>query len=180
MDLLNAKPVPEISATRVAKFWECVVKTGEDSCWKWTGAKRGDGYGVFHPDDYTRTITASRVAYYLQTGENPGIYHVLHTCDNPECVNVKHLYLGTDADNAKDRKDRKRAPSGSDHHSRRNPSAVIFGEKIHQAKLKATDVTHIRKLLGQGRSQSEIAKLYDVNPSTISNINMGDTWSRVT
>lgn len=48
-------------------------------------------------------MTAHRLAWVLTWGEIPGKLHVLHTCDNPPCMNPDHLFVGTNADNVRDR-----------------------------------------------------------------------------
>lgn len=80
------------------RFWKKVHKT--DSCWLWTGAKFKSGYGQI--DDKGKTLRAHRVSYELRYGVTPGDFHVLHSCDNPPCVNPSHLFLGTVKDNMRD------------------------------------------------------------------------------
>lgn len=83
------------------KFWSQVEKT--DSCWRWTGRTKRHffGYGVFR--FYGRNVNTHRVSWILTHGEIPNGLCVLHKCDVPECVNPDHLFLGTHADNCKDR-----------------------------------------------------------------------------
>lgn len=82
------------------RFWKYVNKKEEDECWKWEGSVDPFGYGHFYineKDDY-----AHRASYFLTYGEIPDRMYVLHMCDNPICVNPKHLFLGTQKDNMQD------------------------------------------------------------------------------
>lgn len=88
------------------KFWGKVRKAGEDDCWEWEGSKNAHGYGTH----YFRGTTwrAHRVAMVL-SGANVEGGTVCHHCDNPGCVNPKHLYVGTNATNVRDMWSRGRA-----------------------------------------------------------------------
>ena len=82
----------------VSMFWEKVDKSGE--CWEWTGCKNEDGYGLV---TYRGELTSThRISWRIHFGCIPEDKKVLHTCDNPACVNPKHLWLGTQLDNVRD------------------------------------------------------------------------------
>lgn len=53
------------------------------------------------------------------------------------------------------------------------------GELGNNTKLTVVDVCKIKILLQQKESQRNIAKLFGVGQQTISNINMGQTWSHI-
>lgn len=84
------------------RFWANVLVAGSDECWKWTGRAHEDGYGVIYFNrKYWR---ASRLSWVLFGGNGPipsGMV-IMHTCDNPPCVNPAHLVLGTHLDNRRD------------------------------------------------------------------------------
>lgn len=69
-------------------------------CVEWTGAKNGDGYGSVRYRG--RVMRAHRVAWERAYGPIPAGLQVLHRCDNPPCVNLNHLWLGTNTDNIHD------------------------------------------------------------------------------
>lgn len=73
-----------------------------DTCWLWTGAQDGHGYGSFHLDG--RTARAHRVAYRFFVGEIPdglGLDHVYERgCRYRNCVNPAHLEPVTNAENS--------------------------------------------------------------------------------
>jgi hypothetical protein len=84
------------------------------AAWKWTGCVRPDGYGQFSFNK--RRWIASRLAYELYTGRLLGDLRACHTCDNPSCVNPRHIFAGTDKDNAQDRERKLRSRSARKTH----------------------------------------------------------------
>ena len=81
------------------RFFAMVDFSGE--CWMWTGPRNSDGYGRVKDED-GRTVGAHRVALMLAGVDLAG-FMVCHSCDEPGCVRPSHLFLGTAADNARDR-----------------------------------------------------------------------------
>jgi len=86
------------------RFLAAVAKT--DTCWLWTGATNGH-YGKIGVNG--KTVPAPRVAYTLFRGPIPPGMFVLHSCDNPLCVNPEHLRTGTHRENMRDMAERGRA-----------------------------------------------------------------------
>ena len=86
------------------RFWKKVAVGAEDECWLWTAAASSTGYGQMK---YWKKICgAHRLAYLFSIGPIPEGLVVMHSCDNPACVNPAHLSVGTHKDNIEDR-DRK-------------------------------------------------------------------------
>ena len=72
----------------------------EGDCLIWTGHRNGDGYGGFSVDG--RSVRAHRHAWERVNGPIPDGLIVRHKCDNPPCVRIEHLELGTVQDNTDD------------------------------------------------------------------------------
>lgn len=91
-----------ISKSLRVRFKRC-VKRGK-GCWLWMGDKNQLGYGQLQERKagYTFLWTAHRLSWMIYRGRIPKGLCVLHTCDNPSCVNPKHLWLGTHKDNMQD------------------------------------------------------------------------------
>ena len=72
----------------------------DNGCWEWFGNLDTKGYGQITIDK--RKFSTHRVSYTLNKGEIKNNLYVLHTCDNPKCLNPEHLFLGTQKDNIHD------------------------------------------------------------------------------
>lgn len=57
-------------------------------CWIWKGYKDPNGYGQIRVAG--RTLWVHRVTYACYYGEVPAM-QLDHKCNNPSCVNPKHL-----------------------------------------------------------------------------------------
>lgn len=93
----------------IALFWRRVnipdVPHPDSWCWEWKGSL-AKGYGQFKVHGWTSR--AHRVAYEIARGPIPDGMGVLHSCDNPRCVNPYHLRVGTHQDNMDDKRIRGR------------------------------------------------------------------------
>ncbi len=144
------------------RFWAKVVKKGPDECWEWTAFRDRDGYGMFGLDGGARR--ANRVSWMLSKGPIKDGLQVLHRCiGNRACVNPRHLYLGTPADNCLDR-----------HRQGRQANGNASG----RAKLTEDDVRAIRKTYKRGKTtQRALAAQYGVN--SVNAIVNNTAWKHV-
>lgn len=85
----------------------CDQRGGEDACWPWTKGTDSKGYGQLSHQGVSMLATRWLMGHLLGKRLEPH-EHVLHTCDNPPCINPKHLYIGDAAKNAADRSERGR------------------------------------------------------------------------
>lgn len=130
-------------------------------CWLIQGCRVGSmGYGQITRDNGER-IFAHRAAWELANGPIPDGLKVCHRCDNPRCVNVDHLFLGTQAENILD--------------SIRKGRYNVFG---HQ-KLNAEQVLEIRSRAAAGVPQRVLGAKFGVARNTISGIVNRATWAHL-
>ncbi len=152
------KFMPNLTKEQSDRFWSYVNKQGTE-CWDWEGSSLSNGYGRigFNCKQYR----AHRVAFYLTTEIDPANKLVCHKCDNPGCCNPKHLFLGTNAENLKDRGTKGR---------------TACGENQGGSKLTEKDVHEIRV---SNEAQKKIAALYGVTPASICQIRKYKLWKHI-
>lgn len=136
---------------------------GIGRCWIWTGGYDGCGYGAFWING--KTERASRVSYRMFIGDFQETLNICHRCDNPKCVNPKHLFTGTHQDNVADRHSKGRTRTSS-------------GEGCWASKLKPDDVLFIRDNY-KPRSVSGLISQFGISYSTLQDIIKKRTWKHL-
>lgn len=137
-------------------FWAKVDKTGP--CWLWLGGKTSHGYGSIRFGGRKATaLLAHRLAYWFTHGEPPPNRSVCHHCDNPSCVRPAHLFLGTHAENMRDRQQKGRAAM----------------------KLQPVQVRAIRALADLGWHMKTIGEAFGISGSTAHAIARRKIWDHV-
>jgi hypothetical protein len=146
-----------------SQFWARIDQRGENECWPFNGSLSHKRYGAgwFKVNGVVYRV-AHRASWAIHYGP-PGDLHVCHSCDNPPCVNPRHLFLGTNVDNVNDRVAKGRTQRGSKH---------------FLSRLTEDDVRTIRVLV-QCQSQSETARQYGVSVGTVSAIVHGRSWKHL-
>lgn len=151
----------EITDELKARFKAKVAVDETTGCHIWQGAKLPKGYGIIKRPRERRQIYAHRLALMIEGVEVPDDRQVLHSCDNPPCVNPAHLRVGTNKENHQEMKDKGRS---------------LYGERNGQAKLTEAQVEAIRVLYRGGESQSSIAKRFGIHQTAVSKITRGARW----
>ena len=143
-------------------IWSKIKRGAENECWEWIGScYQRSGYGRVNTSRNNGT-TAHRVVW-IELHGNPGMLEVCHTCDNRKCCNPKHLFLGTDKDNAADT-------------VAKNRQARFPGVINQSAKLTEQQVIEIRSSV---LSHAELARRFHVSESNIRFIRKRGTWSHL-
>jgi hypothetical protein len=142
------------------RFWEKVEKS--DDCWLWASCIGSRGYGHFWVGGKKRQNLAHRVAWELANGKSvPDGMVVMHSCDNPACVNPAHLFVGSHQDNKIDS-----VRKGRHAHGETNGGG---------GKLTRQQAREIRESRG-ALSITKAATTYGVSLNTVKRIRRGDLW----
>ena len=123
-------------------------------CFEWRGKRTRRGYGRIMIN--AKELYAHRVMMAVKTGsEIPLGMCVLHSCDNPSCINPEHLRIGTHKENSEDMIKRGRGykPDPELWSGTNNPKSILSDE----------DREKIIELMRSGMSASEVSELFPVS-----------------
>lgn len=140
-------------------FWNRVNKT--KTCWLWTGGKSAEGYGAVCIGG-RKSLLAHRFSWELVNSKIPKGKLICHKCDNPPCVNPKHLFLGDYSTNRLDMLKKGRWP--------------LCGEKHPRGKLKESQVISIRNLIKEGLTSRVIGDMFGVSKTNVLLIAKNKIW----
>lgn len=143
----------------------------DDACVEWPGTRTVGGYGRVGSQYMHRFI------WELVNGPIPDGLHVLHRCDNPPCVNPRHLFVGTAAENCADRDAKGRG---------RNELKARPGEYCGTSKLTDAAVRDIRARAvcrrgtgNRGGNLHALAKEFGVGYNAIYAVVRRMTWRHI-
>ena len=141
---------------------EIEYKVASNGCMECT-SHYTDRQGYPHITRNSRRWRMSRYIYTSQHGEIPDGLQIRHQCDNPKCINIKHLLIGTHQDNVDDKVDRNRQ---------------LMGVNVHTNKLTEAEVLEIRKI-GRSVTIEKLADIFGCTDVNISCILLRKTWKHI-
>ena len=150
----------------IVRRLETRIQRGEaDACWPWTGAiDERWGYGRMRVGRHAMRV--HRLVFMLRYAikQLPRRLDVCHSCDNPACCNLAHLFLGDQITNMDDMVAKGRSRPGR------------FGVEHHNAKLTDDQVREIRSLSG---SSKKLAPAYGISPAAFRYVRRREAWKHV-
>lgn len=147
----------------VQRFLAKIDRQADSPCWLWTAKKDSRGYGIFYPIR-EKPVRAHRFSweFFNKKKIEAGLV-VCHSCDNPSCVNPKHLRAAPQAFNVREAIERKRWKPN-------------VGIENGRAILTPTEVQEIRR---SRETQMVLASHYGIAQSHVSRIIRGESWASV-
>lgn len=163
------------------RYWAKVDRRGDDECWPWRGARTSGGYGQLSSGSTKRnraTLSlATHIALAIDGKPRPSEEMVaMHQCDNPRCVNPRHLSWGTHDQNMADMLAKGRSGPQIRAAKSMDEAALNLTPRSRVAKLTADDIRHIRTCKER---TCDLARRYDVTWSCIDSIRRRLSWKHI-
>lgn len=159
----KAKPVKvrwRTSYKEGRNYIEDQVIKQENGCWEWPGGT-SQRYPLTSVGN--KSIRLNRFAWETYKGKIPEGMNVLHTCDNPRCINPEHLWLGTQQENIHDMLEKGRGQKG-----------------LRCPKLTPADVVAMKERFNAGGcTYRGLAREYGVDVRWMRGIMQGEKWKGV-
>ena len=151
--------------SREQAFYEYARIRETDECIEWNSTRTKKGYGKFHSGGRgSHPELAHRASFAIHIRPLDEGEHVRHKCDNPPCVNPRHLLAGSNADNVADRVERGRQTRGEDH---------------WPAILTEREVLEIRERRSAGERLEYLGQAYGVSSGAVSAIVHRRSWRHI-
>lgn len=143
------------------EFVESAIATDSPDCIEWPTRRSGFGYAHIRIDGvgYQAHVYVCLRAHGTPPTDKPW---ACHGCDNPRCINWRHLRWGSPQDNSDDRIVRGRSLKGSE-----NPIALLTEEQARAIKYDRT------------KSGRYWARKFGVSDATVSKIRVGENWKHI-
>ena len=134
----------------LSRFWDKVdlfFGITDEDCWNWKAGLSDKGYGRINVKRKARH--AHKLIYIHFKGEVRDDLQVMHTCNNPSCVNPSHLILGTNKDNQQ--------------------YATLHGRSVNQfrPKLTSQEVERCKRQSSVGFTYQDIADILGCSRNTV-------------
>lgn len=170
----------------ITKFAENKIRSmmkDTDECIEYPILNR-DGYGMIQGfyNGKKLHMPAHRVSYQLyyhhdlKTEE-----YVCHHCDNPKCINPRHLFLGTPNDNVQDMVQKGRQAKGKG--NGRYIDGRCSDHEIHHVRrvgnLEISQVMEVRILKKRKVKLIDIAKILNIPYQTVRDISCGRDYKSI-
>lgn len=148
----------KILLTKIGGSWSDVP------CVLWDKHTERSGYG--RATRRGKKYLAHRVAWEDANGPIPPGLYVCHKCDVPNCVEPRHLFLGTHQDNMTDKANKGRGVAGDKH-----PNSRLTEAQVVEIRVRAA--------AGGWGTQAKLAREMGVSRPQISHIVHGKAWQHV-
>ncbi len=132
------------------RFHAKYQRRGDHECWFWASNKQLNGYGTFTVGN--RPVKAHRIAYELAYGLIPDGMSILHRCDQPDCVNPAHLFVGDHTANMRDAANKRR----------------LSVPRPNKQRLTDAQCDEIVALVAAGAKQLDVARDFGVSRTLVS------------